>query len=244
MKLLFIHHSTGANLILQGDLRALLKSRIPTLELWGHSYNLLPWWQLTAHIFPYHTGLSDQNGKLTGTDYKIEITNTDPQGYADLFSEEIHSPPDNALSKIVANFDIIMFKSCFPVTKIETEEKLKHYQDCYLKIRDTIDKLSNKKFILLTAPPLRKEMTKSEWAARARRYANWMKSNEYLEERKNMFVFDFFDALAKGDSQSDNFNMLRRDYCSIIPIDSHPNQMANQQVARKLADFISQSIII
>ncbi len=225
IKLLFIHHSTGANLIAQGNLRKLLKEKSPNIEFWDHSYNLLPLWQITARVIPYYTGLCDKDGKLTGTDYKIKITNTDPQGYADLFSQEI---------SWLAEYDIIMFKSCFPVTKIETDEQLQHYKDRYLKIRESIDKLPNKKFFLFTPPPLRAEMTKPEYAQRARNFANWLKSIEYLGERKNMVTFDFFDFLADKD------NFLKKDYCPLIPFDSHPNKRANQEVAKELVNFINR----
>ena len=236
MKLLFIHHSTGANLIHQGELRHKLKKKLPTLEFWDHSYNLWPFWQLTARLIPYQTGLSDAEGKLTGTDYKINITNTDPAGYADLFSQPVHSPPDNAFSKVVSNFDIIMFKSCFPVTKIESDEQLGYYKKSYLRIRESIDRLPNKVFILFTPPPLRAEMTKPEYAARARKYSQWMKSEEYLGASNNVSVFDFFDVLA--DREGINANMLKRIYCPFLFFDSHPNGLANRTAADELTEFL------
>ncbi|MCL5798362.1 MAG: hypothetical protein M1366_06220 [Patescibacteria group bacterium] len=239
-KLLFIHHSTGANLIRQGNLRQILKKKIPTLQFWDHSYNLLPLWQVTARIVPYQTGLSDKDGHLTGIDFRIEIANTDPQGYANLFSQPVNVPADNAFSKIVTNFDIVMFKSCFPVTKIESNRQLEHYKNCYIKIRDNIDRLPDKYFILFTPPPLRREMTKSEYAVRARKYADWMKSVEYIGKRENMAVFDLFDILS--DNEGENANLLKRSYCPFLFFDSHPNKKANNVAALKLIGFLLQHL--
>ncbi len=235
IKLVFIHHSTGANLIRQGKIREILSDNNPDIEFWDHSYNLLPFWQITAKIIPFRTGLCDQNGNLTGTDYNIQIANTDPQGYADLFSQEIHIPADNSFGEIINNFDIIMFKSCFPVTEIKTQEQLDHYKKCYLIIREKIDKLPEKLFILFTPPPLRSEMTKKDYAYRAREFSDWMKSEEYLGRRKNMAVFDFFDILADQD------NVLARNFCSFLFFDSHPNKLANVTAGKELVKFISEN---
>lgn len=242
MKVLFLHHSTGGNLIKEGHVRALLRKKDPTIEFWDHSYNLfLPrLYQITSKIIPHHTGLTDENGELTGEDYQIHLTNTDPDGFAKLFSQAIENPPKNALSKIVKNFDCIAFKSCFPVTYIESDEKLERYQASYLTIRRRIDALGEKLFILFTPPPLRKELTKPEYANRARRFAEWLISKEFLWNRKNIRVFDFFNLLA-DQKAVDNLNMLKRRYCRWIIIDSHPNKTANEECGKLFVDFLIDS---
>lgn len=242
IKVLFIYHSTGANLLKEGRVRDVLFTKSPMIELWDHSYNLLfpRLYKITAKLMPYHTGLSDQNGIPTGTDYHIQISNTDPSGFARLFNQKLSNPPINAFSKIVTNFDYIVFKSCFPVTHIESDEKLKHYQSCYLQIREKIDILPSKLFILFTPPPLRMEMTKKEYAFRARLFSNWMCSNEYRGGRKNMEVFDFFNLLAEGDEKKRNYNMLKKEYCRMFFADSHPNKRANEETGLIFADFLGK----
>jgi hypothetical protein len=241
-KIVFIHHSTGANLIKQGNLRQLLRSANSEIEFWDHSYNLLPFWQITAQIIPYQTGLSDGGGNLTGTDYHLDITNTDPKGYADLFSQPLQSPPQNAFSKLISNFDVIAFKSCFPVTKIASDMQLEHYKKCYAIIRDRIDLFPEKLFILFTPPPLRREMTKKEFAHRASIFSQWMRSKEFLGKRKNIAVFDFFSLLAENTQEKSNFNMLKTEYAPLIPFDSHPNRSANVSAAKELAVFLIEKI--
>lgn len=240
MKVLFIHHSTGANLISQGKLRKLLRDLDPSIGFWDHSYNLfLPQiWQLTSKIIPYHTGLTDNTGKITGDDYHLQIANTDPQGYKELFNQKITDPPSNALSKIILNFDIIIFKSCFPVTKIESGAKLAHYKECYLSIRNRITNFSDKQFIIFTPPPLRREMTKNEYAQRARTFSEWLKSDNYLQGSTNISAFDFFGILADADQSGPNQNMLRRKYAGLLPFDSHPNRLANREAAALFATFL------
>ncbi|MBI3366881.1 hypothetical protein HY041_04625, partial [Candidatus Roizmanbacteria bacterium] len=40
IKTLFLHHSTGANLLNEGNVRKLLARLSPEIELWDHGYSL------------------------------------------------------------------------------------------------------------------------------------------------------------------------------------------------------------
>lgn len=231
MKLIFLHHSTGANLIREGNVRQLLGQEIPDLEFWDHNYN-----SLLFNLFN-HTGLSDNNGRVLGIDYKIPHNNTNPDGLADIFSQQITNPPTNTLSFLL-DYDLIAFKSCFPVTKITTDQQLAEYKNFYQKIRLRIDDEFPKKiFIVFTPPPLRKEKTKLEFAKRAQEFSGWLQSNEFLQEAKNIKVFDFFSLL------SDQNGFLKKEYCRLFPWDSHPNKKANQVIGPVLVSFIKSIVL-
>lgn len=234
IKIIFIHHSTGANLINQGKVRELLAKKNPDLEFWdhGYSYRFPQFNGILDFFYPHIAGLNNPKGQNTGIDNGIKLTNDSPQGYEDLFTQNVTDPPSNALSQIL-KYDVVIFKSCFPVTKIETDDKLESYKKNYLAIRATIDKYPDKLFILFTPPPLRREMTNPEYAKRARIYANWLKSKEYLGERKNIRVFDFFDLLSEN-------NFLKKEYCPLLPFDSHPNKFANELAGRKFVELLSK----
>lgn len=236
VKALFIHHSTGANLINEGDLRKLLQKKAPHIEFWDHGYsnrfNLIN--RLLSTFYPHIAGLSDLNGNQTEEDYNIQIKNSDPQGYEDLFVQNPNDP-QSALHKVLA-YDVIIFKTCFPISKIETIEKLEKYKRNYLTIRQVIDRYHQKLFILFTPPPLRPEMTKPEYAKRSRKFADWLKSEEYIGERDNLAIFDFFDLLA------DKSNKLKRGYCKFLPFDSHPNKQANEEITPFFVDLIVKQV--
>ena len=70
-KILFIHHSTGGNLIKEGNLREEIRQLSPNVQFWDHSYNFLP---ILAN-FTHLKGLSDNAGKISGTDYNIVVSN-------------------------------------------------------------------------------------------------------------------------------------------------------------------------
>lgn len=224
-RVLFIHHSTGGLLLRFGNVRKLLKQKAPYIEFWDHSYNYDP--SLFSQLFKFKTGLSDGKGKVLCRDFNIVISNDSPKEYAEIFSRK---PTDSTLKNILS-FNCVIFKNCFPTTRIETDEKLEEHKKYYSQIIASISKYPNL-FIIFTPPPLRAESTTLEWAQRARDLVNWL----VLQEKKNVKVFNFFDLLA--DSDGSNANMLRRKYCWPIIHDSHPNIRADRQVGKIFVDFL------
>lgn len=232
VRILFIHHSTGGLLIFFGRLRKLLKEKTPNIEFWDHGYNLyFP--KILSKVFGplmFRTGLSDGSGKMAGKDFQIFISNNSPKEYAEIFSRK---PTDFTLKNIL-EFDVVIFKNCFPTTKIETKKKLREYKKYYSQIMKNISNYKNK-FVVFTPPPLQAETTKSEWVRNARSLADFI--NKEAKKYKNITVFDFFDFLT--DKEGENKNMLKREYCNFfIPIDSHPNIRANKEAGKKFVEFL------
>lgn len=227
-KILFIHHSTGANLIQEGEVRKLLKEKNSLIEFWDHNYNLNKLFPKLFSIFTNQKGLSDQNGNYIGKDFNIEISNNSPKEYVEIFSRN----EDNSSLKSILQFDIIVFKNCFPTSKITSNKQFEEYKKYYESIRENLEKYPNKKFILLTSPPLRKELTSIEESKRAKEISKWLVSENFLQNSTNLVVFDFFNLLA------DEGGMLKKEYTKFIPFDGHPNKKANIEIAPKFVDFI------
>jgi hypothetical protein len=244
VRVLFIHHSTGGHLIQQGRAREHFRAFNPSIEFWDHGYDPTGWKKLFGiRAFsgqPSH-GLRDGAGVLQPYTWHFPDHNTDPDGLAKLFRQPVTQPPSNALSHILT-FDVIVFKSCYPVTAIASDTQLETYKDHYLTIRDTIDRYLDKLFIPMTPPPLRASLTTPEQAKRARQFANWMQSEAFVGARRNIDVYNFFDALAVPDNDSADANTLRPRYCLPDSNDSHPNPLANQEVAVGWVNFIVHAI--
>ena len=227
--IIFLHHSTGRNLIREGNVRKLFTQR--GYKFWDHDYNTI--------------GLTRPDGTQTHSSYEIpEITpgvtgggNTNPEGLDVLFSQPIHDPPDNAFSRLLQH-EVLIFKSCFPNSAIKSDSELQQNKSWYLEMQKVIDQHPDKVFILMTSPPLHPEKTTPEEAARARALATWLGSDEFLAGRPNLFVFNFFDLLADPDN-----NMLREEYQrDPDKTDSHPNKLANQTIGPLFVDFVDRSI--
>ncbi|MCK5543092.1 MAG: hypothetical protein KAI40_10405 [Desulfobacterales bacterium] len=227
-KILFLHHSVGEGLIRDSNIRDILTEA--GFEFWDHGYNH------SKH------GLRDGNGDPAGC-YWIPDNNTNPDGFAELFS--LNPSSENPLSIILKNYNIILFKSCFPTNKIEPDNlerdksnpkrrSLYNYKRHYLKIRENVDKYYSKIFIIMTQPPLHPKVTNRRESQRAQKFAQWLKSKEYLNGRRNLFVFDYFNLLADPKT-----GILKKEYQSDPnEKNSHPNPISNMLIGPKLADFI------
>lgn len=222
---IFLHHSTGQNLIIEGDVRARLADL--GYQFWNHGFN--------------HTGLIHPDGTPTGAHYGIPGArgrgNTDVDGLARLFSQPVTDPPSNAFSRLLQH-EIIIVKSCFPNSAIKDDEVQERFRMWYLQIRDVVDQHPAHVFIVVTSPPLHPQQTDANEAHRARAVANWLNSPGYLGERPNLFVFDLFDLLADP-----SHNVLRAEYRhpSSEP-DSHPNRSANEAIGPLFVGFVDQAV--
>ena len=217
-RIIFLHHSCGANLIADGGVREGLSAR--GYEFYDHGYN--------------DDGLVLADGTWTGTNFDVPGDNTDPDGYAAIFAQELHDPPDNTFSHLM-QYDVIAFKSCFPVSNIESDSQLAEYRSYYRSIRDRMDQYPDKIFVIVTQPPEVPANSSPDAAARARAFTNWLQSDEYLAGHANVFVFDFFGVLAGND------DFLRPEY-RMDEYDAHPNQRANSDIGPLFVEFLDTSI--
>jgi len=220
---IFLHHSTGRNLIEQGGVRERFAEA--GYDFWDHDYT----WP----------GLRRPDGSYTNYSYKIPDDNTDPDGLAGIFAQRVYGLPRNAFSGLLQH-EVIAFKSCYPVSHIVNDEQLEEYKSYYLDMRDVMDQHPDRIFIVLTPPPLIPAVTDAEAAARARAFANWLTSDEYLSGHPNVFTFDFFDYLAEDGLILPDFNMLRAEYRE--GEDSHPNKTANEIIGPIFVDFIIDAV--
>lgn len=141
-------------------------------------------------------------------------------------------------------YDIVLFKSCYPASHIDSNQMLKEYKKVYKNKKNMWKYFSeNPKilFIIVTAPPLVPNETDQEAADRARSFNNWLKKNFLNKYNKknpglnNVAVFDFFDVLADGN------NMLRSAYRG-DEWDSHPNSAGNQAAVQVFIPFFKAAV--
>lgn len=225
--LFFLHHSTGAGLIDAGGMRAVFSASNTAYSthfaFWDHGYN--------------YNGLTDPDGHAIGVSYAIPNDNTDPDGLLYLWTSSAANAT-SARNQILANHQVIAFKSCFPASDIPDEATLNYYKSWYLAMRAVFDLYPSRLFVVMSTPPLHRLATTPAAAANARAFANWLKSSEYMGGHPNVYCFDLFDRLA------DNGNFLKYEYeGSHLTSDSHPNVMANQAVGPILANYLMISAI-
>lgn len=221
--IVLLHHSVGENLIAQGHVRELFSAA--GYRFWDQDYN----WK----------GLRDPSGARAGYSYNVPGDNTDPDGLLTIFSQPVFGLPLNTLSGLMQH-EVIAFKSCFPASDITSDKQLEEIKDGYRRMRDAMDRHPGKLFIVITQPPLNPAETNLDNASRARSFANWLKSDEFLQGHPNIVTFDLFDQLAEGNSQRPDFNMLRQGYRE--GVDSHPTRIANETIGPQFVDFVINAI--
>ena len=144
--------------------------------------------------------------------------------------------------------DIVMFKSCFPNSDIDSDgsspgkplskqRTIENYKAVFIGIGKELRKYPGTLFIYMTFPPLVPAETSIENAARARAFNNWLIEvclpDYYAQSGLNNFaIFDLFGAL------SDQDNFLRSAYRRSDPHDAHPNNLANHDVTHEFMQFI------
>lgn len=110
-RVIFLHHSCGHNLIEEGAVRERLSQLGYEFDDHGHNGD----------------GLRLSDGSHTGRNFDVPGDNTNPDGFAEIFSQPLHDPPDNTFSHLM-QYDVIAFKSCFPVSNIADDYQLETYK--------------------------------------------------------------------------------------------------------------------
>ncbi|HEB69780.1 MAG TPA: hypothetical protein ENI88_09190 [Desulfobulbus sp.] len=224
-RIIFLHHSTGNIIYTDGNVSG-----------WIADYN-------ATHNSSYV--IEDRYYPTTPypwANYPYDYWNLWVNGTCRADNPNIH-----CLDQLTADFQVVIFKNCFPVSNIEADtgspditssrKSLENYKLQYAAVRDKLQQYPNTLFIFWTGAPLHRLATTPEKADRARQFATWVK-NEMLTggTYPNIRVFDYFDLTAGAD------NMLRYEYeKSHTGSDSHPNTLAATDVGPVFAQFIIDS---
>jgi len=231
---MFMHHSTGRNMITDSGVRSLLdlhNERYDTsIALWDHDYHSGN--SVTGIILPDSTVHSDWS-------YGEEANDIQPMGY-----HEIFTGGGAFLDSLLNRHDVIVLKNDHQTGDIAHEGQLIAYQYWYREIRDVMDQHPDKRFVLVSGPPRRPEDVTGTEADFARRFYDWLQSPEFMNGHVNISFFDLFDLLANPDDPADpQRNMLRSQYRRPYGVtDSHPNEYANFVIGPLFADMLIRVI--
>ncbi len=214
MTLMWLHQSTG-NRILDGGLRdALEKNKIEFYDI--------------DHLE------ADVDGYVIGehTDPKDFPTNFNtPKYFEVLVTWELDGDE--------SQHDIVMFKSCYPASDIESDEELEQYKTWYASLLPTFRAHPDVLFVAMSTPPRVKAKTTPEIAARARAWSEWI-TTEYAQDLKNVHVFDLFDALAVREGHPDENTLVPQFAHSRT--DSHPSGKGGAAVTRLFIPWLNRAV--
>jgi len=258
--IIFLHHSVGLGFI-QGGLRSeLQKLNNGKYQLYDHHYN--------------GTGVTRPNGVNAGYNYLIPNDSTDlntsphpkqntkgiwANGLGALFSQTVYtsgvSPlpgsctvtgheDDKALTCLMRH-QVIIVKSCFTNSDIDTDQRIEEYKSVYRKLVLLADQYPDHIFISLGFAPQNAQDNPFTGAPqRAKTFIDWLNTSSEMSNANhpNFYVLNLYGQLVdyNGTSQTNaNWGFLRTEYINANePWNSHPNQTANVAIAKWLAGQI------
>lgn len=220
---LFIHRSVGHNLIEDGGMYELVSKASPMFSFTDYDHNL--------------GVLTVASGKKQTLNYVFPGGDTKPFDYAQLFSHDVPSEYAPIRDEFL-HYDVIVIKSCYPNSNLRSDNELESVKASYASITDFFAQLPSKQLVIMTSPPLVPIRTTKSAATRARALSNWLTHTTFAT---NISVFNFFDLLATEENKP-GANRLKREYRRWLPVDSHPNKRASQEIAPLFVDFIASKL--
>jgi len=244
----YLHHSTGEVVWAGGMPRRLYK-------LWDRLVpNVVKGWARPVWLGGVQEFIGSWND-AHGTRYRItELTYpattggypwaNDPYDYWNLWVAHSGASRDRGelnLDDLVKDYDIIVFKHCFSVSRIEAdgeqasvsseEQTLANYKLQYQALKARLHQFPAKRFIVWTGPALVRAASTPENARRAQQFFDWVKSS-WDQKGDNIFVWDFYSLEADQEGFLDPANASAVD-------NSHPRA----RFARTVAPLIGRRIV-
>lgn len=231
---IFLHHSTGAGVYYEGNVAQWITDynaeHGTNFELTEFAYPNTPWdWE----NYPYDYWKLWADGSCNNTQDNIQC-----------------------LDKLCQNYELIIFKHCFPGAGIEAdygngdvtspEKTLNNYKLQYRALLALFDQYPNNKFIVWTLAPLHRNATNTDQANRAAQFVDWVKNTWLTEDgnqHSNVTIFDFFGLAAEQNANPAHGKQycLKYDYeGDHNGNDSHPNSFANQTIGPLFAEKITE----
>jgi hypothetical protein len=233
-RVLFLHHSTGMN-VWYGDIdrkqRFYIRKKICMVPRLIKEYN-----EKTGRKI----SLKEQNFP-SGKPYPWKNY---PYDYFNIWVKNSGANPymeEPTLEMLTKQYDIIIFKHCFPVSKITEDDQkpdinsesktLANYKLQYLALRDKLKEFPQTLFIVWTGAALVEPETNEAEAIRVREFYNWIKETWDIRG-DNIELFDFREIETEGGLY------LKNEYAVDPRLDSHPNI-----ISIKAAKLFAEKII-
>ncbi len=242
IKIIFLHHSTG-KVIWQGKTQKIVKvyQKIRKKLFKSTSKNcLIP-------------RLMKQYNKANRTNYNISevsFPKKEPYGwhnypydYYNIWVKNQGGEPylfEPTLEMLTKEYDVIIFKHCFPVCNIEEDaskaiidsdyKSIENYKLQYNALKGKLYQFPDIKFIVWTGAALVKNHISEESAMRAREFFTWVKE-EWDQADDNIFIWDFYELQTEG-------GLYFKDDYAVSSDNSHPSPDFAKEVAPLLVNRI------
>lgn len=155
---------------------------------------------------------------------------TDPGDFYSLFS-------DYNSWNTFGDADIIIFKSCYPASDIESKAQLNQYKTWYKELFAIYKNHPNKLFVPMSTPPLPKAMTNAKEAKRAIEFDTWL-AGKYLAKYKAGYSRNNLLPYRLHKELMNKKGYLAGKYVA-DPYDGHPNAKAGKRVGNTIVKVLN-----
>lgn len=226
-KIIFLHHSTG-DIVWKGDAKGFEK----VTNLFSEKAAVPEWFQEHNEKMGSNYFITEQ-AFPKGEPYPWDNY---PFDYYNIWVKHAGESPymeEPTLELLTRQYDLIIFKQCFPVGYIEEdtgnpdidskEKRLENYKLQYMALKEKMLQFPDNKFIVWTGAANVKDKTTPEYAQRTREFFNWVKT-EWDTEGDNIFIWDFYELETEGGIYLTASNARDQH-------DSHPAKSFGERVA-------------
>jgi len=230
-KIVFLHHSTGEAVWKGATNRYIYKlTGKGDVRKFFSTYNRKnkTSYEISAINFPKNSPYGWKNYPYDY--YNIWVKNA---GAAPFMEEP-------TLEILTKQYDVIIFKHCFPVSRINTDtgspdinsdvKSIENYKLQYDALKRKMHEFPGNKFIVWTPAANTKLKSKEDEALRTRDFYNWM-VNDWDEKGDNIFIWDFYNYETEG-------GLYLTDSNAHSPDNSHPGVEFSARVAPLFGQFI------
>jgi len=235
--IVYLHHSTG-RVIWEGQPSLLEKLGVgtdqPAIPAYLEEYNdqYATDYQITAREFPAASPYGWNNYPYDY--YNIWVKHGDEQ----YFQEE------PTLKVLSAEYDVIVFKHCFPVSHMQQgsspgdpdspDKTLVNYMAQYVLLKDKMHAYPNTKFLLWTGPALLQSHTNEREALNTKEFYEWVK-NTWDKPGDNIYLWDFRELETEG-------SLYLKIENAAGPDNSHPSYKFGQAAAKLFVQRLTDVI--
>jgi hypothetical protein len=229
--ILFLHHSTGHCIWVGNTNLYLYKlTQKGDVQKFFDNYNRKKKtnYKISEQLFPKNKPYGWNNYPYDY--YNIWVKNAGEKEYME----------EPTLELLTKEYDIIIFKHCFPVSRIledtgtpninSDEKRLGNYKLQYIALKQKMHEFPNNKFILWTPAICTENNMTRDQAERTKMFYNWI-IDEWKEKDDNIFIWDFYKYETEG-------KLFLPDNYAVSPDNSHPGKEFSGKVATLFSQYI------
>lgn len=227
-RIVFLHHSTG-HVIWYGKVNRYIRKLTNRSDV--------------KTYFSRYNRTNKTNYSISEQSFPESIASNDPFDYYNIWVKNAGEKPfkgEYTLEILTKEYDIIIFKHCYPVSKIledtgtpdinSKERRIENYKLQYEALKKKMHDFPRNKFIIWTPAVMVKTQLTPDEAHRTLDFYNWI-INEWDENDDNIYIWDFYKYETEGGLY------LKGEY-SASTEDSHPNKQFAGRIAPLFAQFI------